>query len=431
MRTIGLDIGTTTISAVVADPKSRRVECSHTVANDSFVTGAQPWERRQDPARIIKKAKDLLDSLLDSYGDVCRIGLTGQMHGIVYVDREGNCVSDLYTWQDQSGEQRSDDEESICERIRARYGMAVYTGYGLVTCLSHQRQDTVPQNAAKICTIADYLGMVLTGRKTPLVHTGNAAGMGFFDVETGAFMTDILRSEGVDERILPAVTDEPMILGTYRQIPVLTAIGDNQASFRGAVQDEEHSVLVNMGTGGQVSVLADRCIRQKDLETRPHRRGKYLIAGSSLCGGRAYAMLKDFFASYALAAGMPDMDHYAVMNRLLEQENDRSLQVDTTFAGTRADPGKKGRIEGISAEKFTPGALAFGILEGMARELFQMYQQVDADIRKEKTVLVLSGNGIRKNVHLQQIMEEMFGMRAEIADHQEEAACGAALTEEK
>lgn len=431
MRTIGLDIGTTTISAVVADPVSGRIEHSYTVDNDSFVKDTEPWEKRQDPTKIIKKGKELLDSLLDAYDDVCRIGLTGQMHGIVYVDRDGNSVSDLYTWQEQSGEQMTDDGSSVCDRIRNRYGQPVYTGYGLVTHLYHRKQGIVPENAAKICTIADYLGMVLTGRRTPLVHAGNAAGMGFYSVDTGEFMLDILHSEGMDERILPAVTDFHEILGTYRHVPVMTAIGDNQASFRGSVKDVEHSVLVNMGTGGQVSVLADRCISRKGLEMRPYNKDKYLIAGSSLCGGRAYALLKDFFESYAQIAEMADIDHYAVMNIFLDQERDQSLWVETTFAGTRDDPEKKGRIENLSAENFTPGAVIYGVLEGMARELFEMYQCVDADIRKEKTVLVLSGNGLRKNVHLQRIMEEMFGMRAEIADNQEEAACGAALTEEE
>ena len=40
----------------------------------------------------------MLDDFLDEYPEVEKIGLTGQMHGIVYIDKEGTCVSPLYTW---------------------------------------------------------------------------------------------------------------------------------------------------------------------------------------------------------------------------------------------------------------------------------------------------------------------------------------------
>lgn len=64
----------------------------------------------------------------------------------------------------------------------------------------------------------------------------------------------------------------------------------------------------------------------------------------------------------------------------------------------------------------------------MAEELYQMYQGIDKDILKQKTMLVASGNGVRKNVHLQRIFEEKFGMSLKLAENKEEASCGAALT---
>ena len=71
--------------------------------------------------------------------------------------------------------------------------------------------------------------------------------------------------------------------------------GDNQASFLGAAGDEENILLVNMGTGGQISVLSSQYFSGDGIEARPFLNRKYLLAGASLCGGKAYALLEQFF----------------------------------------------------------------------------------------------------------------------------------------
>ena len=54
----------------------------------------------ENTEKLVEKAKELLDFFLERYPDAEQIGLTGQMHGIVYLDRNGKSVSPLYTWQD-------------------------------------------------------------------------------------------------------------------------------------------------------------------------------------------------------------------------------------------------------------------------------------------------------------------------------------------
>lgn len=81
---------------------------------------------------IRRKDKCLLDELLDRYPDVKQIGLTGQMHGIVYLDQEGSCVSPLYTWQDGRGDISIPGEKSLVEEIRKTCGISVSSGYGLL-----------------------------------------------------------------------------------------------------------------------------------------------------------------------------------------------------------------------------------------------------------------------------------------------------------
>ena len=101
MKALGLDIGTTSISAVVVEEGVLldRITCK----NDSFLPTQNLWERIQSPAYIKETALNAVDTLLEKHPDVARIGVTGQMHGIVYLDAEGMPVSPLYTWQDGRG----------------------------------------------------------------------------------------------------------------------------------------------------------------------------------------------------------------------------------------------------------------------------------------------------------------------------------------
>ena len=91
MQTIGIDIGTTTISGVVLEkngtPKARILDVK-TIENESYLRTTNDWERIQDAENIVKKSRQMLDDFLDRYPEMEKIGLTGQMQGIVYIDKE-------------------------------------------------------------------------------------------------------------------------------------------------------------------------------------------------------------------------------------------------------------------------------------------------------------------------------------------------------
>lgn len=128
---------------------------------------------------------------------------------------------------------------------------------------------------------------------------------------------------------------------------------------------------------------------------------------------------------------MKETDHYAVMERLMDQRmeemaQERKLSVTTTFSGTREEPLKRGMIGDIGVDNFTPGNLIRGFLDGMAEELHGMYEEMACGTELPAEMLILSGNGFRKNRHLRRIAEEKFGMKAVLAECCEEAACGAA-----
>lgn len=429
MTTIGIDIGTTTISAVVLETEAEQVLEARTIQNGSFIRTEHEWERIQDADVIIRKATAVLDELLERYPDAGSIGLTGQMHGIVYVDGEGKCVSPLYTWQDQRGNLAEFDGASVVNLAKEVCGAVISTGYGLATHLYQNRKGAVPEGAVSLCTIPDYLGMVLTGRKKPLLHLSMAASLGFFDGKSGSFRRDQLERLGIDTSILPEVTDKFAVLGSYKGRPVTAAIGDNQASFLGSVGFQKNTLLLNVGTGGQISVLSDQYFEAPGIEARPLTKDRFILVGSSLCGGRAYAILEKFFRAYAAAAGAGDGSQYEVMAGLAAcAPAEDPMVVQTTFNGTRVNPDLRGSIRNLSEDNFTPEGLVQGVLTGMAGELYDMFETIHEGTGIEACRLVASGNGLRKNAVLQRIFEEMFGAELKLARYEEEAACGAAIS---
>ena len=68
------------------------------------------------------------------------------------------------------------------------------------------------------------------------------------------------------------------------------------------MRDKTAEMLVNVGTGSQFSVFTPHYLQADGLETRPMPGGGYLLAGASLCGGRAYALLEQFFPLHRVHA---------------------------------------------------------------------------------------------------------------------------------
>ena len=428
MNIIGLDLGTTTLSAVVADSENGVLRDIRNIPNGADLPPRMEGERIQDADVIADKALQLTGELMTRH-EAAAIGLDGQMHGLLYVDGEGRAVSPLVTWQDQRGEAPLAGTTFAGELSR-RTGHPMATGYGMTTHFWHVVNGRVPENAESLCTIADYIGMKLTGRTRPLMHLSNAAGMGPADVQRGTWDAGAMKKAGIDTGILPEVTDRLTLLGrTPEGIPVACAIGDNQASFLGSVREPAGTVLVNMGTGGQVSMLAAGQRPERNLEIRPLGDGQAIAVGSVICGGRSYALLEAFLRSCAALAGAEDAPLYEAMNRIgLELLDSPDLPaVDTRFGGTRARPDLRGAISGIGTENFDAGHLIAGTLLGMAREMHGLYDRMLTGQAVPAVRMVGSGNALRRNPALRKAFEAVFGMRMRIPLHTEEAAYGAAL----
>jgi len=405
MQAIGLDIGTTSICGVRIDLGSGKVLQSVTLQSGADLQSALSYERIQDPAVILSKVRRILDELLLA-GSAAAIGLSGQMHGILYLDKDGGAVSPLYTWQDGRGDLPFEDGT-----YASSFGAP--SGYGLTTHFYNVRNGLVPASMATFCTIADFAAVAICGEKTPLLHASNAASLGQFDVKTMSFSVDVPFSVAADYALV----------GQYKSIPVAVAIGDNQAGFLGSAPGEG-SLLVNVGTGSQVSFLSDTFPVAESIEARPCIEGKHLLAGCALCGGRAFAALERFFADISvLVSGRSPANLYKQMDVLLATVTETDLRMDTRFSGTRQNPALTGGISNLTLDNFTAADFMLASLQGIASELHSYY----ADMGVTAVRLIGSGNGIRNNPALQRIVSSVFGLPLAIPVHKEEASVGAAL----
>ncbi len=410
---IGIDIGTTSISATVFGLENNNQMDCFSILYNTDIESINPYFSLQDVEIIFQTVKQLTDYLIKRYKNAVSIGITGQMHGILYIDAKGNCVSPFVNWQDKRGDLPYKD--STYSKV-----IGIPTGYGICTHFYNEMNGLVPENAAKICSICDYIAMKLAGITKPLVHISLAHSFGAFDIEKSTFDIKKLK-DLVNIDFLPETTCENKILGQYKGVPVSVAIGDNQASFIACAVDDE-TLLVNFGTGSQICAVCQQTKYVGNCELRPLIDGKKILCGAALSGGKSYALLERFVRSLV---GM-EYSQYARINDLAKTAYDKKikpLNVETLFYGKRSNSTIRGSITDIDSTNFTPEAFALGFDYGMAKELYDFYVEMPVKVNK----IVASGNGIRKNETLKNVVGDMFGLPLYLSNIKEEAATGAML----
>ena len=138
MKVLGIDIGTTSICAVLVNSENGEILKSVTKQNNSFIKTENSFERIQDTAIIM----NTVYSLLDEIGcDADAIGFSGQMHGIVYTDENGNAVSPLYTWQDERANKEYENGKTYAQTV------GCFSGYGLASDFYNEKNGLIPESA--------------------------------------------------------------------------------------------------------------------------------------------------------------------------------------------------------------------------------------------------------------------------------------------
>ena len=437
MRFAGLDLGTTKIAGLLleAGRPDDGARVLKVVSRDHLAAlpAAHPWENLEDPDKLLALAREVLQELAEGAGRPDALCVTGQMHGMLYVDSAGSAVSPLWTWLDRRAGEAHPQGGTYAEVLSSRSGYRLHPGYGAATHFYNLGHSQVPESAAGLCALMDYVSMRLAGTHEAATDPTIAGSFGLFDLGANRFDAAAARKAGLGglawSRVVPAGTR----LGVTREgTAVLAPLGDNQASFLGSVRDLEHSAQLNIGTGGQICLFSrDSALLSPPLDTRPFPGGGFLQVGPSLCGGKAYALLEEFFTRVleCFDGGRPAEPLFERMNELAREGGDEMpLEVDTRFQGTRGNPGVTGGIRNITTDNLTPGALVRGFLGGIAGELYDYYgRMIRAGDPRRITAIVASGNGLRRNPALRDAVARRFALPLLLPRLREEAALGAAL----
>lgn len=442
---LGVDIGTSKICAIALDADSGTVLAAKDTENTACIsTDADASE--QDAGVVCDLARRCLMQLMQHEvvvgAEILALGVTGQMHGVVTADANGTPLTPLIDWQDQRGKRTSASGLSYTEAVRellgddlARTGCRPATGYGGVTLYRLAQEGALPDHGVAL-TIQDLLVYQLTG--VAATDPSDAASWGIFDAQGGTdWLPDIASRLGVPQQMLPPVyptatasfpvrADMAKTIGLPAELPVAVALGDNQASFLGSVSDYTDSLLINLGTGGQMSVATRSFTSLAQLETRPLMPGYWLLVGSSLCGGRAYRLLAEFYRDigqkvFGTTLELPAI--YKAMGQLVVP--DEGPAFTPSFAGSRQDPTCRAAVTGLDLGNFTPEHLTNALIQGMVGELVDYYRlAMQAGVSARR--VVGAGNCVQRNEAVRQEIVRQTFLPLEISAQKEEAGVGAA-----
>ncbi len=445
---IGIDVGTTSICGVAVSAAGELV-ASVEYPNDSALNNLPPGRSEQDPQKIYSRVLEVLKDLQKRVDEPACIGLTGQMHGMLCVDAKNRPQSPLINWQDGRCLEQTPDGETWIQQMLNRAGQQAWQpcgcqpagGFMGSTLYWLTRKNALPANTARVTFIHDWIAGLLIDQ-LPVTDPSNAGSAGIFDLAQLRWHEQLIKDLDLPGDLLPSVHESGEVIGTLSEamaretdlpvgLPICNAIGDNQASVLGAVADVDRTLLLNLGTGGQISWAVPEFIRVPEMETRYLPCNRYMLVGASLCGGGAFAWLNDVVTSWLRTFNIQvDREEtYEKMVKLasMAPSGANGLNARTTFAGKRTDPNLRGAIENISLGNFTLDNVARAVLEGIVEELCAYYNAAGDKAAGRHENVVASGNAVRKNTLLREIIGRRLNMPVLVPCHREEAAGGAAL----
>jgi sedoheptulokinase len=461
MIAAGIDLGTTNIELVLVDLDECRLRAHRSVPNRRLASD-DPLAFLQDPVEIAAVVAGLFSQAEEP---AVSIGITGQVHGILYTDRAGKALSPLYTWLDRhgAGPLAEYGGKTPQELFAEKTGHTVPVGYGLLTHYANKLEGRVPPGAARIMGINEFVAGTLVGKPLEKTDASILATYGLFDPVSGSHHAQALeealspvRSSGGGRGKKPAFLDPAApftVAGTAAGIPVAWPVGDNQAGFLGAVARPAEECLVSLGTSGQLSVFSTDDRRVPAMELRPYFGLGYLHVGATLCAGKAWEVLAGLVGETLVRAGGArarsgggtkdftgaSLDRDQVFDLMkdaareaadLEAAGDAgradALIFDTALNGTRRDPGKRGAVSGIGLDNLTLGNLALACVDGVIRELADFKDGMGALFDPVRGI-VAEGTAVRKNELFIRSLERQFRRPVRVPRVKGGAAFGAAL----
>ncbi len=263
MRTIGIDIGTSSIKAVVAEIDGD-ARVTRSVSKGYSADGAPT----RDPQCWTDLARDALIELA-AHGRPDAIGFTGQMHGFVAVDRHGDIAAPVKLWLDMDG--AADLDRFVATQggpaaIVRKTGNLPLPDFTLAKWLHALAGDpTLAERTHRLYCVKDYVRAALDPAADFVVDANEACGTQMQDPLTGAWAGEILSAARIPPSALPEITPaarkagDGSGLGTdLAGVPLVLGVGDQATAMRAVGVDRPGTLSLSLGTSGVASLAADR-----------------------------------------------------------------------------------------------------------------------------------------------------------------------------
>lgn len=453
---LGIDIGTSATKAVVCNDNGAVLG---TASSPHQLSQPRPGWSEQDPRHWWSATKDAVAKVLSATGvgatQIRGVGLSGQMHGSVFLSRravenadaEPEPLRPALLWNDQrTAAQCAQIEEALGGRRRmvGLVGNAALTGFTLPKILwLRDEEPEIFAQVARVILPKDYVALCLTGEIA--TDVGDGAGTLLMDVDRRRWSQEAIQAVGLSSDLLPPVLESAQVVGhvTGRAAgetglaegtPVVAGSGDNMTGGVGAGVVEPGMVLATLGTSGVIFAHADR--PHKDLgptddeSGRVHtmcaatgtegRTGGWTITGCMLSAAGSLQWCRD-----ALFPG-------ASFNELVEEAGQsppgsRGLVFLPHLTGERcpyADPLARGGWIGLTS-RHTRGDLVRAVIEGVTFGMGQILSLVRGIGVAVETVR-LGGGGARSQLW-RQMQADVYGCPVVTTNAEEGPAYGAAL----
>jgi xylulokinase len=405
---VGLDVGTTGVKAVAISPDGDVLAADE---EPYSLSTPHPGWAEQDPEDWWRAAEAVLTRLPF---DEIRLGLSGQMHGLVCLDEHDRVLRPAILWNDQrTGEECAEIERRVgLERLIELTGNRALTGFTAPKLLWLRRHEPdVFAATRRILLPKDYVLLRLAGEHG--IDAADASGTLLFDVRRRRWSDEVVEALEIPPEWLPPVAESTVHGGA----------GDQQAAALGVGVVEPGVLSVVLGTSGVV--LAALPEYRADPQARVHVfchavPGVWEAMGVMLSAAGALRWFRDTLA--------PGTSFEQLVAEAQEwPAGSEGLTFLPYLSGERtphADPSARAMFEGLTL-RHGRGGLVRAVLEGVAyglRDSLELLRGLGVDARVGRA----SGGGARSRLWLE-IVASALGVPLELTEVEEGSAYGAAL----
>jgi xylulokinase len=442
---MGIDIGTSGVKTILLDERGNIA--SEGSCEMSFASPHPSWADQEPEdwwkavCTTIKKAVRGIDA-----GEVKGIGLSGQMLGATFLDKDLKVIRPCIIWCDQRSSRERDflEEEFGLEALYEMTANYPLTGYMAPKILWLKENE--PENYARVKKVLlpkDYIRLRLTGELA--TDVSDAGGTYLFDVARRVWSEKLLDALGIPQDFMPKAYESPEITGTLMRstaeelglkpgIPVVGGAGDQPAGGIGNGIVEEGVVSATIGTSGVVfactnSVKVDTKCR--GVHSFCHADyGKWSLFGCTLAAGGSLKWLRDKLCQSEKAmAEKLGKDPYVLMDGIAERSavGSNGLIFLPYMIGERTpypDPYAKGVFFGLNFQHGWPEMIR-SVMEGVAfslKDSVAILEEFGVAVKQVRA----SGGGAKSRLW-RQIQADIYNAEVITTNVEEAPATGVAI----